>query len=453
MTNALGKIEDKVREVLLIAADLARPLRARLTRAASNRERNRRLLLAYCVGLILSYVIITSVSGAPGFLLGGPGDFAAFYTAAHIIHSGNAHSLYDLSLQAQVQQALLAPHGWAFQDGLLPYPYPPVLALIFIPLSFLPLAWAFPAWNLINVALIFACVTLLLRHQRRHSSRDLVLASLVVFAFFPVFQALFVGQSSPLVLFALTLTYLALKSERDYLAGVTLGLGLVKPQFFLVIAAILLFRRRWRTVFAFGVTALVLLLISYAMVSMDGLLSYLDLIREMSTWNGVYGMDPTIMANVRGTVYRAGDLYHAWFGTELSPALLGTITLLLSLPVFAWLLYIWEGQWNPAPPEFELQFGLTVLAALLLSPHLHGHDLILLVLVGFLLLSFFTHSARSALARRMIAVGHVALLVLAFTMGSGAHAQAIAILLVSLMLILQRELKLRRISTKVQSGW
>ena len=452
MTSDRSRVEDKARGVTLYGAGAARRLRALLSRALNDRERNRRWFLVYCMGIIVTFAMTFPTRTAPGFPLGGPGDFTSFYTAAHIIRGGNAHRLYDLSLQAQVQQAFLLPHGWVFADGVLPYAYPPFFAIIFIPLSFLPLGWAFHVWNVVNVTLILASVKLLLRHQQRHSTRDFVVACLIVFAFFPVLTGLHNGQSSFLVLFTLTLTYLALKSRRDTVGGIALALGLFKPQLVLVIAAVLLYRRRWRTVLAFSATAVLLLLVSYILVGIDGMASYLDLVRQMSSWKGDYSINPTNMPNLRGTVYRLGYLYHAWFDTELSPATLGAITFLLSLPVFVWVLRIWKGQWNPTLPEFDLRFGLTVIAALLLSPHLNDHDLTLLVLVGFLLLNFFAHYSRSIQAHRMIAAVHVALLLLflllQYAMRGAGQFLAIALLLVSFMVVLRKEVAPRCMGAK-----
>lgn len=436
----------------MYGADAARRLRTVIGRALNDRARTRGWFLVYCMGIIVTFAMTIPTMTMPGFPLGGPGDFTIFYTAASIIRSGNGHYLYDLGLQAQVQQAFLLPHGWVFPDGVLPYNYPPFFAVIFIPLSFLPLAWAFPVWNMVNVTLILVSVKLLLRHQQRHSTRDFVVACLIVFAFFPVLEGLFKGQSSFLVLFTLTLTYLALKSRRDTVAGITLALGLFKPQLVLVIAAILLYRRRWRTAFAFSATTMLLLFVSYILVGINGMASYLGLVRQMASWNGVYSIHPTSMPNLRGLVYGFGDLYHAWFQTEISSATLGAITFLLSLLVFVWVLRIWKGPWNPTLPEFDLRLGLTVIAALLLSPHLYGHDLTLLVLVGFLLLNFFEHYSRSIQAHRMIGVGHIAFvllsLLLPWTRGVPGQFQATALLLASSMVILGKEAAPRSIGAK-----
>ena len=432
-------LDHRGREVILHCAGLFITVRQSLGRWLGSRGRSRRFFMAYCASMILSYVILAPTTARPGFRLWGPGDFPAFYTAGRIIRDGNVHRLYDFGLQAQVQQAILLPFGWTFAGGLLPYNYPPFFAPIFVPLSFLSLTWAFHVWSIISIVLILTSARLLLNLQEKRSSRDFVTAVLIVFAFFPVYRGLYNGQTNALILIALTLTYLALKRNRGYLAGVLLALGLIKPQLVIFIAAMLLYHRRWRTVFAFSVTGGVLLIISWMMVGIDGLISYVDLVRHMSNWNALAGIYPATMPNLRGTVYRFGQFYHTWSGTELSPIVLGGIILILSVIVLAFMFRAWKGTWNSTSPEFDRQFGQTVLGTLLVSPHLNGHDLALLILVGFLLVNYFNLSARVARAQRMIAVGHVAPVLSLAALGSEGQAQVVALLLLVFMIILDNE--------------
>lgn len=43
----------------------------------------------------------------------------------------------------------------------------------------------------------------------------------------------------------------------------------------------------------------------------------------------------------------------------------------------------WRGAWDAGSPLFSLKLALLVLASAMVSPHLYGHDLILLVPVAF----------------------------------------------------------------------
>jgi len=144
--------------------------------------RARRLFLAYCVAMLLAFAILIPPVAMEGFPVWGPGDFTAFYTAGYIVRTGNAHHLYDLDLQTRVQQQFLLPHGWTFDGGLLPYANPPFFALLFVPLSLLPLLWAFHLWNLINLSLLFGSLGLLLFHRQEWSAKEFGTVTLVTLA-------------------------------------------------------------------------------------------------------------------------------------------------------------------------------------------------------------------------------------------------------------------------------
>ena len=57
-------------------------------------------------------------------------DFTNFYTGWSIVLAGDGQRLYDLAIQARVQQQIL--DGRSFADGLLPYVNPPHLTLPFV---------------------------------------------------------------------------------------------------------------------------------------------------------------------------------------------------------------------------------------------------------------------------------------------------------------------------------
>ena len=60
--------------------------------------------------------------------------------------------LYDLALQARYQQQLLG--GRSFSEGLLPFTYPPHTAVLFVPLAWAPLSYAFYVWILAQCILL-----------------------------------------------------------------------------------------------------------------------------------------------------------------------------------------------------------------------------------------------------------------------------------------------------------
>ncbi len=396
-----------------------------------------RCFVAYCIGLILGYALYIPGRTMPGFPTGGPGDFIIYYTGACIIRDGNGGRLYDLDVQSQVQQALLIQHGWKYQGGLLPYVNPPFFAGLLVPLSFVPLAYAFHIWNLLCILMLLFCIRTFLPGPA--VSHALLVRVVMALSFFPVFEALWQGQSSFVVLLALTLCYRSLRKHADGEAGFALALGLLKPQLIVVPAATFLFLRRWRTVTAFGLAGIVLVLLSWIFVGTDGLVSYLKLSSVMLNWEGVRGMHPTLMPNLRGTVYRLME----WFGFRIGPkgtAWVSTAILVCGLAIFLLFVRAWHKRCRLGSAEFDLRFAEIVVFSLLLSPHLYGHDLSVLVLAGFLAARYLDDIGRIAQRNRLICLGHMGI-TLPYLLGLGLElrAQVIAVLLVVLMVMLGRE--------------
>src|SRR5207249_1526765 len=71
---------------------------------------------------------------------------------------------------------------------------------------------------------------------------------ILAMAFPGFFHLILWGQTSGLALLCFTLGFLAINSERHFLAGLAIGSLIFKPQLALAVAAIFLFSGEWRTV-------------------------------------------------------------------------------------------------------------------------------------------------------------------------------------------------------------
>ena len=414
-------------------------LTQRLVEALPDPAEYKGCIVAYCIGLILGYAVLTVSRPYPGFPLGGPADFTIFYTAAHIIRAGQGDRLYDLALQTKVQQSFLRPHGWIMQNGLLPYNYPPVAAFLYLPFSFMRLQWAFHAWNAVNIGLALVCIRLLTPSDINRRSRKTVLTiSLAVFSFYPVFRVFWNGQTTLLIALCLVLTYVWLREGKETLAGMALGLGLLKPQLIVTLLLVLIYRRRWRSVLGFGASAFMLMVLSAIAVGSRGLRSYLALVVSIPYWNGFGGMVPGFMVNIRGTVARIAQPLTSFFGVRVTSAQVTALTGLLSLPVLALLLFIWKGLWNTGSDKFRLQYALTMMGSLLLSFHLYDYDVSLLLIAGFLVADYFASRGEKRKGLLLICAGHVGHFLPWFFFDKPGWAQSVQIVIVALAIPLIR---------------
>lgn len=396
-----------------------------------------RYFITYCLGCCLGLAGIWFLQARPGFPLGGPSDFTSFYTAAHIIRAGEGANLYDFETQARFQDAWLRPHGWVFKDGLMVYIYPPFFALFFLPLTFLPLGWAFHVWNLVSAFLLFAAIRTLIGSGGCSRFGHPALIILIVVSFFPVFEVFNKGQSTFLLLYLLAVFYRQFRRGRDLPAGIALGLGLIKPQLTLLFLLWAITRKSWRMVAAFFATALALAATSLAIVGPGGIWQYLLLSRTAMSWDGPYSFLPAIMPNLRGTLFRINRLL-GWLGLD---DLSARNTLILSLIatgiVVGLLIYCrrWGGRDDSA---FDLNFTLILLASLVVTPYVYNHDLALTLLAGFIVFGIYKATGATDSARRFLAAGHIALMLALAFLPKALSAQTVFFLLCGAMLIVCR---------------
>jgi hypothetical protein len=302
-------------------------------------------------------------------------DFTIFYTAGKSIVQGRGRQLYDLETQFAIQREFASEVK--HRENPLPFNHPPFEALLFAPLARLPYVAAYLVWAVFNIALILGFWNRL--RPRLPSLHGFLpaLPLLAIFAFFPVIMALLQGQDSILLLFLYGLAFSALATGRAFVAGLCLGLALFKFQLVLPFVLVLLFRRQWRAVAGFVVTAFVLLLVSAAVVGWSGVMAYPGFVLRLSRSGAQAGIYPRDMPNLRGLV--AGSLHLAGL-----PATLLIIALSVALVALA-------AHWWRVQPErvqghqFVLGFSLCLTVTIIASYHLLLHDLSLLILPILLL--------------------------------------------------------------------
>jgi hypothetical protein len=316
----------------------------------------------------------------------GYSDFTILYTAGTMVRLSLGRHLYDPSLQYRVQQSF-GP-GVQIRNGPLPYNHPPFEALLFAPLSLLDYPAAFVVWDALNVATV-AFLFFLLRGQVPILQTVPAFLWLALWlAFFPVFGCLFQGQDSILLLLVCALGFRAMKRKADFLAGGWFALGTFKFQF--VVPLILLFAlwRHRRVAGGFAAASSVLVLLSAGLVGWHGLIRYPAYVLELARWPGFGEVSPQLMPNIRGLV-------EGW-SFDISSAVLNVLTVSASA-----ILFVFAG-WRVRTLQhenFNLQFSLGVIVAVLVAWHTNAHDLSLLIL-PLVLLADYSQSFLAGAPRR-----------------------------------------------------
>lgn len=315
-------------------------------------------------------------------------DFTAFYSAGKCVLSGRGSEVYTTEGEARFQQEFASQVK--IRQSPLPFTHPPFEAAMFAPLALLPYQAAYWTWNGLSVLALFGCLWLLRLYIPNLGAWSHTLPILAALAFFPVFICLLQGQDSLLLLLLLVGAFAAMEKGRDLGAGILLGLALFRFQLVLPLIVILLLRKRWKVVAGFSVAAMALVAASIPVVGWTQVLGYPQELLRISHSQSSAAMNPKNMPNLRGLVvsFLGESAAGQWLTALLSVGLVG----------FA----AWKWQAEPERPDHRAGFGLAVTIAVMVSYHLMGHDLSVLLLPLLLAADWLCTAGAGGTARRLL---------------------------------------------------
>lgn len=272
-------------------------------------------------------------------------DFPAFHAVGLLWKSGAQP--YNLENQCRVEKEVNPA------QPCLPFAHPPILLPLLALVSDRDYVASYWRWTFFTTVVLFLCLIplyLLLRDLR------IAMQSML---FFPAIFGLWMAQDNAIVLFAVLWCIYLLTRDKDFLAGLLLSVGVVKPQLILVLAIPLLFSR-FKAFLGFCLGVFVLVLFSLALVGVEGLQGILALTALMSKIQG-FGVWPEGMYNVTGILARAG-VNHFW-----------------SWPIFilgiVFVCFLWRRKGITLST-----FSIGVIISVFTAPHVHLWDLSLLII-------------------------------------------------------------------------
>lgn len=264
----------------------------------------RTMLLLLMVASVV-YWLICAFGAITAHDLGN--DFLVYFSAALALRDNPRADIFDL----HTLQAVAAAH--AIPIPTLLYLYPPLLAILLIPLTLLPYRVALLAWTLLNLALWAYGTAMLVQWAwrilgvapesargaegnasdasatepgARRARNDLALFACAVTvllsaAFFPLLYGVINGQVTSLI-FILSLIALGLLRRHPQLAGAALALATWIKLFPVILAGYFLLRRRWRVVEGAALAAGLLAVMCGLVVGWPGLLASTSIIANGS---------------------------------------------------------------------------------------------------------------------------------------------------------------------------
>ena len=307
----------------------------------------------------------------PGFA-----DFGNYYLYARVgLDYGWSH-LYDTVAQQQEWLRL----GGAAVIPWFPIIYPPPLAWVVVPFTFLPLPLAFAGWTVLlatGVLLAWRLVS----SGRSPIGRWSLLAGMLAIAAVP--YALLLGQVLILELAAVALAWWLLAKNRDAAAGAVLIAIVFKPQVALMLPVVLLVIGRWKALATWLVGSSVVAILAVITTGVDGIDEYLRRLGDAA------GAAPQFFVSTQLTI--AGLV--GW-----EPA-----TVVLTI-LFAIVTVAAARRHRHGGPSLPIACGL--IGSMLITPYLHAQDVATLLLAGGIAL----HGGLDRWRTWMLAGGYLALL-------------------------------------------
>ncbi len=349
------------------------------------------MMLAFVIALLIAamqvVVWVKAVEARGGLEIYVRGiDFMPTIASGVAIRNGRGSELYNFDTQLEVQRQARAPYLTLRDDQLLPYIHPPFEALAIVPFLSLPYAVLYSA--LVLLALISVAVSCWLLNQELpfRGAAYLVLIAAVC-SYQPLYQALWLGQTSSFVLLGLCGTYVALKRQREYWAAVPLLLVALKPQVFLVFGLLVLLLGHWRTLAAVIGTLAVSSIVAMPLLGMMWPFHYASFLSAIAGWDKSYAVYPASMPTIRGLLVNLLGRF------PLSITVFCTFflsLLVLILLVWCWwrvraMVPRWSTIGNVMPRQSDWLWALTSLVAVLIPAHMGPHDHTLLLFPGWVL--------------------------------------------------------------------
>ena len=333
----------------------------------------KRFLLNAVLGLILAlslffyYQTIVTFSAFPK-----NGDLVKFYLSTKYFWEGKdiytpiptdmPDTLVDEIVKKFTDDQANTPKP--VRETLHPNLNPPFQTLLFAPLglmnyknAFLFYSWLSIVCGLVAVIMITNEITTV-----KYEMTALLSFMIILLYYFPTWANIVYGQFSLILFLLITSAWIAARNGRNALCGITLGLAMSLKLFVGLFLLFFLVGRRWRLLFWFIGTFLLLSLLPLLIMGIEAYKNYFAVLSEITwyaaSWNASF----------------LGFFTRIFGGSENVPLvnlpkLAVALTRVCSLIFALWLVWLaWPQPQESSRDHFDLGFSLTITGMLLISP-------------------------------------------------------------------------------------
>jgi hypothetical protein len=319
---------------------------------------------------IFSAMVIVLLSGTGPKILSGRlgGDFPPFYAVGHMVATSGFNELYDIAQQIETQKDLFPDHR-----SVLPFPYPPFVALACVPLSWFPYRIAYVLHLFVNMSAFFVAFVCIKKVIRVVDDFFLPVFTFSL-TFYPFLIGTLNGQLTAIIFMLFALVWRLTMEERVYWAGFFMGLLLFKPQFAIPLIGVFMLSGRMKIAFSAIGTGCLIISIS---LFFTGIQTYYQWYHFLKWF---VPADATV--NGHNAVSWIGFL-DAVFGTRNSITfMIGCLCCFATVLVIS---YIWAVGGTKS--DFNAQMGLAAVSFVLIPPHVMYYDAGLIVLTYAVIIS------------------------------------------------------------------
>lgn len=294
-------------------------------------------------------------------------DFIAFYSAGRVAQTQGISHVYNPLYQQAIQEEQV---GFSLAPGqVLLYNHLPFLLPVLYAIASPDYVRSFYRWIALLIVVDLLSILFLTRVLKDESGFDPPSAlhtGIGSFLFLPLFFSLMNGQDTAFLFLGASVWVYGLYTGKESLAGLGLSLTTVRPHIALILALPMFFSYR-KVFWAFTLGSGLLALFSFSILGPEGAREFIDILL-LSAGGEWYGMKENAMYNLIGLLTRVVP----WLGADMIRFLGWTVYAIAIVGLCSF----WAKNRNPK----DGQIRLIVTLALFAVPHLHFHDLTLLLI-------------------------------------------------------------------------
>lgn len=329
------------------------------------------------VGVVLFLALFLMADPSHRVLLVGS-DFRGIFTGPYMVRQGAAQHLYDLHAQYYWQSGLISEVST--YKALMPFLNPAFVAVCLLPLTFVPFAWAYVLWGMVNIVLfvlIFVWCFWLFREELQRAEGAQTPLFLLIFSWIPFWVAIMQGQFSLVLILSLCASWAAYNKQQPFRAGVWLALLFVRPHLVFVPAALFLITKQYKVLQGLlsGVVGLVGL--GLLMGGVSGVRQYVKTLFFVGHVGDAFAIHPGFEPTVK-------SLLHALYRTN--EVTTGILITWFACFILLFLYLYWRQHKSAMRPH--IVWALIPLVGILASPHTNYHDLSLVFFSELIVLKF-----------------------------------------------------------------